>query len=897
MSPVGGRLSNFVEGWKRITNDPYVLSIVAKGYRLRFTSPPLLRQIPWEIRSPQYPKEVFGMREQITIMLQKNAITEVPPDSPGFYSNVFLVRKASGGWRPVIDLKNLNAHIHAPHFRMFTTSSVLSSVEKGDYAFKIDLQDAYFHVPIHPSSRKYLRFAFENKVYQFRVLPFGLNTAPQVFTRLGHTVTAYLHRQGVSVIPYLDDWLVHHPDRQILLRHQALLIDTLDLVGFILNRKKSRAGPYSGSPVPWNSLASGHRESFTHRVQGWGDSRLRAPSILPQGTRLFSSVPSYGFTQLGLGSYPSGSFVPETPSTSFSCVRSDKPVYATAQIRPCGPCQPTAALAGPTFSYLRNPDPPLSGGLHNLHGRLQSGLGRSHGRFQGFRFLDPYRPQAPHQLSGAQGGYSRPTALGSSASGPPSHDRHGQFDSGFIYQQAGRDSLPFPATLDCRASPLVRGTRHSSPGETHSRLPELDSRPPISSEPANSDRVVPTPRDRETHLQGLGDTRSRHVCDSVELPPSSVHVSSSGAKSPSGGCSVSRLAGEVNVHVSTLSPAQQGRAEVTVHPCGRGDSRSPLVAVSTVVSTPTTSLCGTPVNSPLPSRSSVPAGPEVHLRRKVIPSARMEALMRHYKAAGFSDEVSRLAAAPRRPSTNRMYDDRWCRFARWAAGQGVDPLNPTAAQVASFLFDLFDTHGLSPQTVKGYRTCIGSVLNRTGKSRVVSHRAISDMIASMELQRPRATPVLPQWDLGVVLEALNKPPYEPLREASFKHLTLKTVFLLAMASAGRRSELHALRFDQNYIQFKPKGAGVTLYFSPEFMRKNQKPNQVNDPWYIPAIPTGKPEFGAPNCPVRALHYYHRYLTEHPELRKDRRRLFVPIKDKTPVRSLVHPPFPGGFALR
>ena len=83
-----------------------------------------------------------------------------------------------------------------------------------------------------------------------------------------------------------------------------------------------------------------------------------------------------------------------------------------------------------------------------------------------------------------------------------------------------------------------------------------------------------------------------------------------------------------------------------------------------------------------------------------------------------------------------------------------------------------------------------------------------------------------------MLEALSKPPYEPLREASFKNLTLKTVFLLAMASAGRRSELQALRFDQNYIRFKPKGAGVTLYFSPEFMRKNQKPNQVNDPWYI-----------------------------------------------------------------
>ena len=105
---------------------------------------------------------------------------------------------------------------------------------------KIDLQDAYFHLHIHPSSRKYLSFAIENKVYQFRVLPkHSLNTAPQVFTQLGHTVTGYLHRQGISVIPYLDDWLIHHPDRQVLLRHQAQLINTLDLVGFILNRKKS----------------------------------------------------------------------------------------------------------------------------------------------------------------------------------------------------------------------------------------------------------------------------------------------------------------------------------------------------------------------------------------------------------------------------------------------------------------------------------------------------------------------------------------------------------------------------------------------------------------------------------------------------------------------------------
>ena len=134
--------------------------------------------------------------------------------------------------------------------------------------------------------------------------------------------------------------------------------------------------------------------------------------------------------------------------------------------------------------------------------------------------------------------------------------------------------------------------------------------------------------------------------------------------------------------------------------------------------------------------------------------------------------------------------------------------------------------------------CLASVLNRTGKATAVQAKTISDMITSMELQRPRLTPVLPQLDLGIVLEALSKPPYEPRREASFKHLTLKTVFLLSMASAGRRSELQALVFDPQYIHFKPKGAGVTLYFTPEFMRKKQRPNQVNDLWYFPAVLTG-----------------------------------------------------------
>ena len=99
-----------------------------------------------------------------------------------------------------------------------------------------------------------------------------------------------------------------------------------------------------------------------------------------------------------------------------------------------------------------------------------------------------------------------------------------------------------------------------------------------------------------------------------------------------------------------------------------------------------------------PTLLSIPPRPAVttliYLEWQVVLSARMEALMQHYHAAEFSKEVSKLAAAPRRPLTNRMYDDRWLRFANWATGKGFDPLGPTAAQIVAFLFELFDTRRL-----------------------------------------------------------------------------------------------------------------------------------------------------------------------------------------------------------
>ena len=162
---------------------------------------------------------------------------------PGFYSRLFLVEKATGGWRPVIDLSTLNTFIRQTPFKMETVASVLNAVQENDLLASLDLKDAYFQVPVHPSSRKFLRFVSQGTVYQFKVLCFGRSTAPQVFTRVFAAVSAWSHSRGIRLLRYLDDWLVLASSETKARQHvQDLLLLCHDL-GIVVNKEKSDLMP------------------------------------------------------------------------------------------------------------------------------------------------------------------------------------------------------------------------------------------------------------------------------------------------------------------------------------------------------------------------------------------------------------------------------------------------------------------------------------------------------------------------------------------------------------------------------------------------------------------------------------------------------------------------------
>ncbi len=126
------------------------------------------------------------LREEIAILLAKDAIEPVPPAEmrQGFYSPYFIIPKKGGGLRPILDLRVLNRALHILPFKMLTRRCIIKCIQPQDWFATIDLKDAYFHVSILLRHRTFLRFAFKGRAWQYRVLPFGLSLSPHVFTKV-----------------------------------------------------------------------------------------------------------------------------------------------------------------------------------------------------------------------------------------------------------------------------------------------------------------------------------------------------------------------------------------------------------------------------------------------------------------------------------------------------------------------------------------------------------------------------------------------------------------------------------------------------------------------------------------------------------------------------------------
>lgn len=165
------------------------------------------------------------------------------PCNDQFVSSIFLVPKPNGKMRFILNLKNLNKFIKTDHFKLEDLRTAVKLITPDCYMATLDLKDAYFLIKIHEESRKYLRFVFEGKMYEFNVLPFGLNTAPYVFTKITKPIVKLLRSAGLLSTLYLDDWLLFGQSQEQCLNNIKFTRQLLISLGFIINEEKSVLKP------------------------------------------------------------------------------------------------------------------------------------------------------------------------------------------------------------------------------------------------------------------------------------------------------------------------------------------------------------------------------------------------------------------------------------------------------------------------------------------------------------------------------------------------------------------------------------------------------------------------------------------------------------------------------
>ncbi len=635
-----------------------------------------------------------------------------------------------------------------------------------------------FHVSILLRHRPFLRFAFEGRAWQYRILPFGLSLSPRVLTKVVEGALTPLREVDVRILNYLDDWLILAQSRErqgdprdLVLRHLSQLgqlgkEQALPCAENLFSRCGVRLGQYDGTPHRGTCPSSAELPEFLQRQEcGTTETVSEAPGAY--GIRSCSHAAR-------IASYETTSALATLPGPEVGMA----PRYTASGYHPAVSPLPQP-LDGPCLSTGRGA-PRTSVPAYCCHNRcLQHGLGRYMERAGSLGALDRAPTALAHKLPRAVGSAFSLTAVPATAVGQARASPHGQHCGGLVHQAAGRYTITLHVTARPPSPPLeshaVQVTaRCSHPGEAQSC-----GRRALTT--ALIPRRVATPsRDDPADLESIRGSLGRPVCFPRVLPLPAVLLSDRGP--PRHRRTGTQLASSLTqVCVSPSEPtrtdtvqAQGGRG---AGPAGHAPLAHPDLFFRTHFPRDSTSLAhsseeGTPLSGARhhmapASRSMEPSC--------VAPGRDMADL------SGLPPAVVETIIQARAPSTRQTYALKWSLFATWCSSRREDPRRCTIGVVLSFLQERLERR-LSPSTLKVYVAAIAAHHDAVDGRSLGKHDLIVRFLNGARRMNPSRSPLVPSWDLSIILAGLQRGPFEPLDSVELKFLSLKTVLLTALTS-------------------------------------------------------------------------------------------------------------------
>ena len=377
----------------------------------------------------------------------------------------------------------------------------------------------------------------------------------------------------------------------------------------------------------------------------------------------------------------------------------------------------------------------------------------------------------------------------------------------------------------------------------------------------STNRVCQVGRTTDWYVWGIRQQTTRQVCIAIsgaqggvdrchvhalgqgEGPSVRLPAIQDGLSSSAEDCSITRSAGDTDRSTATGSimvPRADGPIPRRPHSNGRRRSR------------PTNTRCvhgrGRDWDSSLP----------------VVKSSRMETLRAILRAKDHSREAANMMSRCLWESSQQVYESHWSRFVAFCRTKRWHVFRVRSHHFSTYMMHLF-RDGLLPSMIISHRTSVSSVLRHWVYDPAADPH-IKLLVRAFRLECPVQHRIMTKWDLHLVLLSLMRPPFTSQSEEDgessddiipLKWRTLKCVFLLALASARRRSYLHALSIAPGRCVFARGNAQrqfvVSLLPEPGFLAKNQLPTQAPEWITVPGIAHLNPtEPKRMLCPVRHI---------------------------------------------
>ena len=176
-----GNLRGHAAYWRSVCTSTLVLSGIVSGVQLFW------KHAPPPVHAVQNHKSALEQHKFIDAKIAHThaaGCIRVSHTKPIVVLPLSVVPKKNGKLRLILDLSWLNQYLVIPSFTYESAWQLRHLARHEDLVFSIDLADGYWQVPMHPSAYPYLGFEWRGTYYEFTVLPFGLATAPLVFTKV-----------------------------------------------------------------------------------------------------------------------------------------------------------------------------------------------------------------------------------------------------------------------------------------------------------------------------------------------------------------------------------------------------------------------------------------------------------------------------------------------------------------------------------------------------------------------------------------------------------------------------------------------------------------------------------------------------------------------------------------